>query len=1067
LATRSHYHLARPAVRQAFRFDCRLDYSGFGEIKPNSVGRVLCTLVGVYDRLTATVSRFLSGRSPDAARSTMSFSVQEFWKLASDSSALPAAHCQQLAADFHRHSGGQGDATTVADWLVSRQVLSRYQAKVLLARRPGPFVYGDYKVLDRFDAGRLKGLFRAEHMPTGHRVCLQFLSGAAVANPQAMARLAQQCSAASSMHNPHAARTHQLVDLGAYKFIVLEDLVGRSLEEMLSTSSKLAPAEACLLARQVALGLAEWHMLGLVHGDVRPANLWLTQQKQLQVLPVSMAGDPFAPPTLPHGAGVSADQLNEAADYLAPELLAPAASPDARSDVYALGCTLYRMLTGRAAVGEGDIQTRLNRHATAEPPAANQVNRQVPGPVAQVVSYMLAKDPAARYQQAGHVAEALLPYLDPRAARVPPQRPVATLAAYDAWLRQQPEPAMPRPIQAVPTGGIPRATPVAAPAATFPSAGAIPVAQPVMAAPVSAVPTASPIYPPAQAYAPQVEVAVAIPPVSTSSGGYSVVAQRKAAQRMARRNAMFAAMAVAVLLAIGGGVAYLNWPKSSSVATEPGNMATTPAAARPVTAPDPKGDAKNPSESVESASATSGAAGASDAIVSLDDEPMWQSPTSGQPLDLSYFPAGARAFLAIRPADIWANEEARHVLTSLGIEEQVRSQLVRLAGSSPENIEQAIFGFGGAAAELYLVARTRESVDEEELIKNWGTSEPVVIANQRVFKAGGMTFFTPGEHRNKLIVAVQMADDKQIEGWLATAKVANTMRDLEVLRRASDDRRHVSLLFSPTFFGTSGKSVFSGPLQRLNDPLLGFLTSEMGTLPHGCLASVHLGSDLFGEVRLTPDSEAADAAKQYRQRVQGLTERMYDYVGGAISPYSAKILQRFPRWLEELDRYTRVGTSDKQVVLRSYLPAVAAHNLAFGTKLALLESPSGGMVAVANAPPAAAPTTLAEMLKQKYTLTFDRDSLERTLDLISKDTGVPITILGGDLQLEGITKNQSFGLDEKDKPIFEILKTIMQKANPDGKLIYVFGQEGDKEVLQVTTRAAAAKRGDKIPPELE
>jgi hypothetical protein len=172
--------------------------------------------------------------------------------------------------------------------------------------------------------------------------------------------------------------------------------------------------------------------------------------------------------------------------------------------------------------------------------------------------------------------------------------------------------------------------------------------------------------------------------------------------------------------------------------------------------------------------------------------------------------------------------------------------------------------------------------------------------------------------------------------------------------------------------------------------------------------------------------------------------------------------------MEELDRYTRAGTSDKQVVLRSYLPAIAAHNLAFGTYLALLETPgSTASIATSGTNTPAKPKTLAEMLEQPYTLSFDRDSLERTLDLISKDTGIPIVILGGDLQLEGITKNQSFTLDEKQKPIGEILQTIMQKANPEGKLIYVFAKEGDKEVLHVTTRAAAAKRGDKLPPEFE
>ena len=88
--------------------------------------------------------------------------------------------------------------------------------------------------------------------------------------------------------------------------------------------------------------------------------------------------------------------------------------------------------------------------------------------------------------------------------------------------------------------------------------------------------------------------------------------------------------------------------------------------------------------------------------------------------------------------------------------------------------------------------------------------------------------------------------------------------------------------------------------------------------------------------------------------------------------------------------------------------------------------------------------------------------------MLMDDVGIKYEIRGGDLQLEGITKNQSFGLDEKDKTAGEILRKIMTLANPDGKLVYVIksAQPGGPETLYITTRASAAKRGDKLPPEL-
>ena len=89
--------------------------------------------------------------------------------------------------------------------------------------------------------------------------------------------------------------------------------------------------------------------------------------------------------------------------------------------------------------------------------------------------------------------------------------------------------------------------------------------------------------------------------------------------------------------------------------------------------------------------------------------------------------------------------------------------------------------------------------------------------------------------------------------------------------------------------------------------------------------------------------------------------------------------------------------------------------------------------------------------------------------MLGDDIGVEIVILGNDLRDEGITKNQSFGLDEKDQPAVDILRKIMKLANPDGKLVYVIKPKegGGEDVLYVTTRAAVKKRGDKLPPELE
>jgi hypothetical protein len=171
--------------------------------------------------------------------------------------------------------------------------------------------------------------------------------------------------------------------------------------------------------------------------------------------------------------------------------------------------------------------------------------------------------------------------------------------------------------------------------------------------------------------------------------------------------------------------------------------------------------------------------------------------------------------------------------------------------------------------------------------------------------------------------------------------------------------------------------------------------------------------------------------------------------------------------IDQLAKYTRIGEENKHTVLRCYLPAAAAHNLTLAAELAVSERPGAEVIAVAS--PIVEPATITQALRQNISLSFPRNTLEGCLELLSEEIGVTVHIEGGDLQQEGITKNQSFGLDERDEPAEEILRKVMQLANPDGKLIYVIRpvEPGGKDVVFVTTRAAAAKRGDKLPTELQ
>src|SRR5262249_34689346 len=146
--------------------------------------------------------------------------------------------------------------------------------------------------------------------------------------------------------------------------------------------------------------------------------------------------DPTRPPTpIDLAQRQPGSPLTLMADYLSPELAAPGRAPDSLTDLYALGCTLYAMLAGASPFAGGDAQQKLVRHATEAIRPLEPLG--IPRPLAQVVTYMMAKNPAVRYQSAQAVAEQLAMFVDPAAMRPQIPAPAPTLISFEQLIRQK------------------------------------------------------------------------------------------------------------------------------------------------------------------------------------------------------------------------------------------------------------------------------------------------------------------------------------------------------------------------------------------------------------------------------------------------------------------------------------------------------------------------------------------------------------------------------------------------------------------------------------------------------
>ncbi len=494
----------------------------------------------------------------------------------------------------------------------------------------------------------------------------------------------------------------------------------------------------------------------------------------------------------------------------------------------------------------------------------------------------------------------------------------------------------------------------------------------------------------------------------------------------------------------------------------------------------------------------------SEAMVAAEGT-MWAAPTHGAPVNLKYLAPGAEVIVALRPAQFVGNAEAEKLLDprTLGtLGEFLSKELPALAAVPFSEIDQALIGVldsSSGVPRLAVVLTLREAPTLETLLQAWGDPAAQEKDGATFYKKGERAFWLPATDPPGRIIVIGPADLIAEDVIPSGDNPPALGRDLEELLAASDRDHDLTILASPGLLQTASRDWFPGYAARMRAPLAWFLSgseaevvaettaapetarametraidmSSQG-LPQAVLASAHLSeTDLFLELRAmaATNQPAPTLVRAFRERVARMPKRVSEYIRTLeLSEYSHDVLFDFPLMVEQLGRYTVVGTEGRQVVLRTYLPNVAAHNLALGTRLALAERPRQA-VAAGTRPTAKAPAAepLAKRLDRKMSLVFDRATLEKALQLVGEEIGAEVEIRGADLQLEGITKNQSFGLDARDQTAREILRNIMMRASPDGKLIYVIkgSASSGAETLVITTRASARQRGEAVPAEL-
>jgi len=270
-------------------------------------------------------------------------------------------------------------------------------------------VVGNYRVLEPLATGGMGEVFRGEHVHLGRPVAIKFLHQRLLGNPDARARFCAEAQAVSRIRHPGVVA---LFDFGPHRdgaYLVMELLEGVTLADRIAATGRLAPALAIEIAIQIAEALAAAHAAGVVHRDLKPDNVVLVpdgmgpgrERAVLVDFGVAKVAAGLEPPlhTL-HG------DLLGTPFYMAPEQSVSAGAVDHRSDVYSLGCVLYRMLSGREPFRGNLMDILLAHHnRTAEP--LRSLDPSIPRELEALVAHMMAKSPRARPRDMLRVARAL------------------------------------------------------------------------------------------------------------------------------------------------------------------------------------------------------------------------------------------------------------------------------------------------------------------------------------------------------------------------------------------------------------------------------------------------------------------------------------------------------------------------------------------------------------------------------------------------------------------------------------------------------------------------------------
>lgn len=432
--------------------------------------------------------------------------------------------------------------------------------------------------------------------------------------------------------------------------------------------------------------------------------------------------------------------------------------------------------------------------------------------------------------------------------------------------------------------------------------------------------------------------------------------------------------------------------------------------------------------------------------------PLWQSPTAGKPLAIEWAPAGGQCFIFVRAADLRGSAPAARAWQSLGPRfEKALDAWQASTGIDWDNVDR-----------LLLTLLPRSSGKMEVVSTVW-----LIDAAQAATAKGKLT------DDGVLVCGPKPLVDEVLA---AHGEPPIVRRQLNTLRKSTDQLRQVTVLLTPSFLLRETGDLFAGDLRPLKAWLEQLLSEDTQALS----LSLHVADDFYAELRLQMTLERRRELRTVwpdllRTALAQSNERLASL--SVVDPYWQRLADRWEAMLDVTLEHLRFGWEDEQAVINLSLPAAAAHNLLLGGQLLLAEDGQ-----VDSTPPSTA-LSLKQALNIRIEYAFSQQSFDdafqgliRQVNATTPAAELSLQVDGTSLAAAGVNRNQELAnFRPGRRTVAQLLTLLSMRGNPTRarhpsepaqSVIWTVAphpERPEKQVLLITSRQAAEKNGYPLP----